>query len=179
MRIYVPGDAGALAVGAEQVADALLAEAARRGLALDLVRNGSRGLYWLEPLVEVATAEGRIGFGPVRPGDAAAVLDLAHEHPAFLGPVEAIPYLARQERLTFARCGIVDPLSLADYEAHGGLAGLRRALEIGPRAIVETVTGRVPLHLHAFRPAEVADAAARRGVGERGFQVPARDARQG
>ena len=140
MRIFVPGDAGALALGAEKVAAALLAEAERRGLALDLVRNGSRGLYWLEPLVEIATAQGRIGFGPVRPGDVAAVLDVDQSHPSFLGPVEAIPYLARQERLTFARCGIVDPLSLADYEAHGGLAGLRRALEIGPQATIEAVT---------------------------------------
>ena len=140
MRIFVPGDAGALALGAEKVAAALVAEAERRGLVLDLVRNGSRGLYWLEPLVEIATAQGRIGFGPVRPGDVAAVLDLDQSHPSFLGPVEAIPYLARQERLTFARCGIVDPLSLADYEAHGGLAGLRRALEIGPQATIEAVT---------------------------------------
>ena len=139
MKVYVPGDSGALAVGAEQVAAAIRAEAERRGQPVEIVRNGSRGLYWLEPLVEVATAGGRVGYGPARPADAAAILDLAPHHPSFLGRVEDIPYLAHQERLTFAFCGIIDPLSLADYEAHGGLAGLRRALAMAPAEIVETV----------------------------------------
>ncbi|MFN4155001.1 MAG: formate dehydrogenase beta subunit [Paracoccaceae bacterium] len=137
MRIYVPMDSTAKAVGADEVAGAILAEAARRGLAVDLVRNGSRGMVWLEPLVEVETGVGRQGFGAVTPGDVPALLDGTLKG---LGPVEDIPFLARQTRLTFARCGITDPLSLSDYEAHGGLVGLRRALGMTCAQIVQEVT---------------------------------------
>ena len=142
LRIFVPGDAAALSVGAQAVAKAVLAEAARRGIEVELVRNGSRGLFWLEPLLEVATTQGRIGFGPVSDGDVPSVLDAvlaAGTHPLALGLVEELPYLKNQQRLTFARCGITDPFSLADYEAHGGLAGLRRALAMDPAAVVEEV----------------------------------------
>ena len=143
-RIYIPRDAAALAVGAEAVARALIAEATRRGEVVDIVRTGSRGLFWLEPLIEVETEQGRIGYGPVAAQDMAALFDAGFltggAHPARIGRPEAHPWLARQTRLTFARCGVVDPLSMADYEAHGGLAGLHRALEIGPAATVETVT---------------------------------------
>ncbi len=143
-RLFIPRDSAALAVGAEAVARAVLAEAARRGLTIDIVRTGSRGLYWLEPLVEVKTAEGRIGYGPVTPADVVGLFDAdllsGGPHPLRIGRPEAHPWLARQTRLTFARCGVVDPLSLGDYEAHGGLAGLRQALEIGPAATIEAVT---------------------------------------
>jgi formate dehydrogenase iron-sulfur subunit len=144
VRLYVPGDAGAVAVGADRVAAAIAGEAAARGLAVEILRTGSRGLYWLEPMVEVATAAGRIAFGPVAPGDVPALLDgglLEGKGDALrLGPPEAIPFLARQTRIAFARCGIVDPASLSDYEAHGGLAGLRAALAMAPEAIVASVT---------------------------------------
>lgn len=148
LRIYVPGDAAALSVGAEAVAGAIVAEAGRRGLDVVLVRNGSRGLFWLEPLVEVATPAGRIGFGPVLASDVAGLFEagladpargFASAHALALGPVEAIPYLRDQQRLTFARCGIIDPFSLAEYEAHGGLAGLRKTLAMPPAAVVEEV----------------------------------------
>jgi formate dehydrogenase iron-sulfur subunit len=144
VRIYVPGDSAALSVGADEVAAAILGEAARRGLAVDLVRNGSRGLFWLEPMIEVEAAAGRVAYGPVAAGD---VLSLFKDgfleggaHPLAQGPTEEIPYLKQQERLTFARCGITDPLSLRDYEAHGGSAGLKQALVLEPAAIVEQVT---------------------------------------
>ena len=144
VRLYVPLDAAALSVGAEAVAQAVTAEAKRRGAAIDLVRNGSRGLFWLEPLVEVETAKGRLGFGPVGASDVPSLLDAvlvdpAREHPLALGPVEELPYLKDQQRLTFARCGLIDPFSLADYEAHGGIKGLRRALAMDPAAVVEEV----------------------------------------
>lgn len=130
--IYVPRDSAALAVGADEVAAALQAECTRRGLTLRLVRNGSRGLFWLEPLVEVETPAGRVAYGPVQPEDVPALLDaglLAGAPNALCqGLTEEIPFLARQERLSFARMGITDPLSLADYEAHDGWAGLIRAL---------------------------------------------------
>ncbi|MGH8180422.1 MAG: formate dehydrogenase, partial [Steroidobacteraceae bacterium] len=61
--VYVPRDAGALSIGAGEVAHAIAREATARGLELQLIRNGSRGAYWLEPLVEVATAQGRMAYG--------------------------------------------------------------------------------------------------------------------
>jgi formate dehydrogenase iron-sulfur subunit len=145
IHIYVPGDSTALALGADDVAAAIAAEAARRGVAIDIVRNGTRGLLWLEPLVEVATAGGRIGFGPLDAADVAALFDSGFHlgqgnHPLALGLVEQIPYLAKQSRLTFARPGVTDPLSLADYEAHDGYKGLRNALAMEPAAIVAAVT---------------------------------------
>ena len=142
-RIFVPRDSSALAVGAESVARALHEEALRRGVAVEIVRTGSRGLYFLEPLVEVETAAGRVGYGPIAPDDAASLFDTGFlsggAHPKALGPVEAIPWLARQKRLVFARCGIVDPLSVEDYRAHGGFKGIARALALGGPATVEAV----------------------------------------
>jgi formate dehydrogenase iron-sulfur subunit len=143
VTVYVPRDSAALAVGADEVAAALQAECTRRGVALNLVRNGSRGLFWLEPLVEVATANGRIAYGPITPEDVPALLDAGllagGPHALCHGLTEQIPYLAKQERLTFARMGITDPISIADYEAHEGYAGLRAALALKPEAIVQQV----------------------------------------
>ncbi len=143
VRIHVPRDAGAVAVGADEVARALWAAADRSNEAVEIVRTGSRGLYWLEPMVEVATAQGRIAFGPVTPGDAPSVFEAMRTgaaHPLKLGIVDEIPWLKRQTRLTFARCGVVDPRSVADYRAHGGYEGLVRALERGSDAILAEVT---------------------------------------
>ena len=143
VRVFIPRDAGALAVGADEVAAALRSEAARRGIAIDIVRTGSRGLYWLEPMIEVATQAGRVAYGPVAAGDVKGLLDagllIGDKHPLRLGPPEAIPWLKRQTRLTFARCGIVDPLSLNDYLADGGTKGLEHALWLGPAATIEEV----------------------------------------
>jgi formate dehydrogenase iron-sulfur subunit len=143
ITVYVPRDSTALALGAEQVAAAIVQQAQQRGLAVNLVRNGSRGMFWLEPLVEVATAAGRIGYGPVEPEDVAGLFDAdfltGGQHRLTVGLVEEIPYLKKQERLTFARVGITDPLSLDDYLAHEGYAGLRRALELSSAAVVQEV----------------------------------------
>ncbi len=144
VKIYVPCDSAALAVGADEVAHALQAECARRGWAIDLVRNGSRGLFWLEPLVEVATPRGRVAYGPVSEDDVASLLDAGllegGAHALCLGITDEIPFLARQERLCFARMGITDPLSLADYAAHEGWSGLERAIAIDSATIVDEVT---------------------------------------
>ncbi len=148
VSVFVPRDAAALSVGADAVAEAIAAEAERRGQSIRLVRTGSRGMLWLEPLVEVARARDgvRIAHGPVAPEDVPALFDAGllegaeQGHPLALGPTESIPYLAGQTRLTFARCGVIDPLSLADHEAHGGLAGLRRALDMTPEAICRAIT---------------------------------------
>ena len=144
ITVYVPRDSAALAVGADRVAHRLIVEAAARRLDIRVVRNGSRGLFWLEPLVEVQTAAGRVAYGPVTPDDVPGLLDAGlldgAAHALGHGLTEQIPYLARQERLTFARMGITDPLSLADYQAHAGYAGLRRALVLAGDAIVAEVT---------------------------------------
>ncbi len=141
--IFVPRDSTALAVGADEVAAAVAATARQRGAEVAIVRNGSRGLFWLEPLVEVATADGRIGYGPVAPGDVARLFDAdflhGGVHPLALGRVDNLPWLKAQQRLTCARIGIADPLSIDDYEAHGGLAGLKRALALSREEIVQEV----------------------------------------
>ena len=143
VRIYVPIDAAALSVGAEAVAVAVLAEAERRGEAIQLVRNGSRGLLWLEPMVEVETPAGRVAYGPVSAADVASLFEAGFTtgavHKLSLGLTEEIPWLETQQRLTFARVGIVDPLSVEDYGAHGGWRGLKNALAMAPAAIVEQV----------------------------------------
>lgn len=144
IKIFVPRDATALSLGADKVAKAIAAEAAARGIEVQLVRNGSRGLFWLEPLVEVATPAGRVAYGPVKARDVAGLFDAGfHEgkaHALGHGLTEEIEYLKRQERLTFARVGITDPLSLEDYIAHDGYRGLKRALGMTPEAIVAEVT---------------------------------------
>ncbi|MFE4258317.1 formate dehydrogenase beta subunit [Streptomyces sp. NPDC056883] len=144
VKVYVPRDSAARSVGADAVAEALQQAAARGDIGIELVRNGSRGMLWLEPLVEVVTPRGRVGYGPVTPADvpgllAAGLLDGA-EHPLRLGIVDELPWLARQTRVTFARIGVTDPLSAADYLEHGGLVGLRAALERDPADVVAEVT---------------------------------------
>ena len=140
MKIYVPADSTALAAGAEAVARALSAEARRLNVEIDIVRTGSRGLYWLEPLIEIDSEGGRIGFGPLNPADVASLLEgRLGAHPKALGLVEEIPFLKRQQRLVFERCGVIDPLSLDDYRGHGGLEGLKRAIALGATATLEEV----------------------------------------
>ena len=136
MRVWVPLDAAAKALGADEVAAALAGE-------FTVTRNGTRGMIWLEPLVEVERDGVRHGYGPVEAGDVAGLVDALRtgaDHPLALGPVEELPWMKAQQRLTFARVGITDPLSVEEYQAHGGLDGLRRAIGIGPEAIVADVT---------------------------------------
>jgi len=144
VTIYIPGDSGALALGAKKVAKAVEKEIAARGIDAKIVRNGSRGMYWLEPMVEVETGEGRVAYGPVSAKDVPSLFDAGlvsgGTHKLLLGKTEEIPFLAKQTRLTFARCGVTDPLSLDDYKAHGGLKGLANAVAITPADIVKQVT---------------------------------------
>jgi formate dehydrogenase iron-sulfur subunit len=142
LRLYVPCDAAALSVGADEVAQALQASAAELGLDVEMIRTGSRGLYWLEPMVEVATSKGRVAFGPVTADDVPSLLKAIKAekpHKLQLGLADEIPWLKRQTRLTFARCGVIDPLSLDDYRAHGGYKGLERALSLTPDGIIAEV----------------------------------------
>jgi formate dehydrogenase iron-sulfur subunit len=142
-RVYVPGDATACALGADAIAAAIADQARADGRDLQLIRNGSRGLFWLEPLVEVEVEGRRLGYGPVAPEDVARLFASdflsGGEHPLALGPTEEIPYLRAQTRVNFVRAGVIDPLSLTDYQRHGGFAGLRRALTLSGQAAVDEV----------------------------------------
>jgi formate dehydrogenase iron-sulfur subunit len=143
LRARLSKDAAALALGADVVAAALLDAADRNRIDLNLVRTGTRGMIWLEPLLEIETPNGWMAFGPLSARDAAAVLKPVGDgadHPLALGPVEEIPFFKRQTRLTFARCGVINPDSLDAYRAAGGLSGLKRALTIGPEAILEEIS---------------------------------------
>lgn len=138
VKVYVPQDSTALSLGADKVAQALA------DYDVEIVRNGSRGLFWLEPMVEVETEQGRMAYGPVRAKDVPALVEdglLAGKqtHPLSLGDPQEIPYLKRQERLTFARVGIIDPTSIDDYQAHGGFDGLRKALGLPAQTLVDEV----------------------------------------
>lgn len=149
VKVYVPIDSTALSLGAERTAKKIMQEAQARGVEITLVRNGSRGLFWLEPLVEVETAQGRVAFGPVQPSDVAGLFDAgftqaqadkAKAHPLYLGLTDELAWLKKQQRLTFARVGITDPLSLEDYLAHDGYQGLKNALAMSGADIVKAVT---------------------------------------
>ena len=143
ITVFVPRDTTAVSLGADAVAEEIARVAAARRAPVRVVRNGSRGMFWLEPLVEVQTTTGRLAYGPVQVDDVPALFDAdflhGGTHRVALGPTEEIAYLKNQERLTFARCGIVDPLSAADYAAHGGWRGLRAALAMSPADIVEQI----------------------------------------
>jgi formate dehydrogenase iron-sulfur subunit len=144
VRIFIPKDSAARSVGADEVAEAIERESVKRGIAVTIVRNGSRGALWLEPLVEVETSEGRVAYGPVQVADVPSLFDagfaLGHQHLLSRGLTEDIAWLARQDRFTFERVGLIDPLSISDYQNNGGLVGLRRALEMDSEAIVTEVT---------------------------------------
>ena len=140
MKIYLPLDAAAKALGADEIAAAILTYSAKRGIPVDLIRNGSRGMVWLEPLAEVVTPAGRVAIGPMALADVPALFDDLTRHPKSLGLTDELAWMRGQTRLTFARVGVIDPLDLADYKAHGGLIGLTRALSIGPAAVVDEVT---------------------------------------
>ena len=143
--VYIPRDTTALSLGSDNVAKTIQQIADETALPLTIVRNGSRGLYWLEPMIEVDTQRGRIAYGPVT-ADAveefmAAKCWLENKtHPLYLGLTEEIPYLKNQQRLTFSRVGIIDPVSVDDYRAHGGFEGLKQALSHSAQQTVTTVT---------------------------------------
>jgi formate dehydrogenase iron-sulfur subunit len=144
VTIFVPRDAAALALGAEKVARAIAEEISSRGLDARIVRNGSRGMFWLEPLVEVRTERGRVAYGPVKAGDVKGLFDAGlmtgGDHELCLGLTKEIPFLRQQTRLTFSRCGVTDPLSLDDYRHYQGLKGLEKATVMAPADIVKQVT---------------------------------------
>ncbi|MEQ1620075.1 MAG: NADH-ubiquinone oxidoreductase-F iron-sulfur binding region domain-containing protein [Methylococcales bacterium] len=144
IKIYVPSDSSSVSLGADKVAASIISEAKKRGIAIELIRNGSWGLYWLEPLVEVSTAQGRVGYGPVKPSDVTSLFDAdfinGGTHALSLGLTQEIDYLKKQQRLTFARIGKTDPISLKDYVDNDGYRGLANALSLSQAEIVKAVT---------------------------------------
>jgi formate dehydrogenase iron-sulfur subunit len=144
VSVFIPRDSSAVSLGADSVANSIRTEAERRELDVTIIRNGSRGMFSHEPMVEVATTAGRIAYGPVAPADVASLFDSDFlsglEHPLRLGIADEIPWLKSQTRLTFARVGVTDPVSLDDFIAHGGYSGLHRALEMTPEDVIAEVT---------------------------------------
>ena len=144
ITIYVPCDSSAISLGADRVATAIAKEAEKRGIDIQLIRNGSRGLFWLEPLVEVSTEEGRLAYGPVQVTDIPGLFDAGFlqglAHPLFLGLTEELDYLKNQQRLTFARIGKTDPVSLDDYINNDGYRGLSNALNQSQEDIVKALS---------------------------------------
>ena len=134
--VYVPRETAAVSLGANEVAERLGAVAG-----VDVRRNGSWGATWLEPLVEVVVAGERIAYGPVAPDSLAELLDAGMldgaDHPLRQGPTTAIDYLARQQRWTFRRVGLIEPLAMDSVTQHGGFRGLSRAIEIGPENVLQ------------------------------------------
>ena len=143
-KVYIPRDSAAKAVGADEVAASIAAEAARRNVSVQIIRNSSRGMLWLETFVEVETALGRVGYGPVEASDVTSLFDAGFlegkSHKLCHGVVDALSWLKNQERLTFARAGLTDPISVSDYVEHGGFEGLKKALAMAGAAIVAEVT---------------------------------------
>ena len=143
VKVFIPGDTTSCALGADQVAANIALQAQKRDLKIEIVRNGSRGAFWLEPLVEIESDEGRIAFGPVTTGDVESLFEAGFpdncQHSLRLGKVSDIEWLERQDRLTFSRAGLIDPLDIDGYRNHGGFDGLKKALEMSPADIVEEV----------------------------------------
>jgi len=144
LRVFIPGDTTACALGADAVAAQVRRQADKRGLGVEVIRNGSRGAFWLEPLIEVESEQGRTAFGPVTVADVAGLFEAGFpgpcDHGLCLGNVADIEWLNRQDRLTFSRAGITDPLDLDDYKKHGGFEGLNKALKMSSSEIVDLVT---------------------------------------
>ncbi len=143
-RLYLPADSFAAAKGADQIAAALQQACDARGLPIEIIRTGSRGMAWLEPLIEIDTAQGRIGYGPVSINDVNALLDAGllagGAHQLCVGAIDDLPWMRRQTRLIFARCGFIDPLDIESFRNAGGFSGLEQARAIGPQAVIDVIT---------------------------------------
>jgi formate dehydrogenase iron-sulfur subunit len=142
-RIYVPRETAAISVGADEVAIAIARYAKEHGAEIELIRNGSWGATWLEPMVEVLVDDQRIAYGNVEAADVAGLFEAGllsgGEHPRRVGPVAEIPYLRNQDRWTFWRCGLINPLSVDDFRAHQGFAGVSKAFEMGSQAVIDAI----------------------------------------
>jgi formate dehydrogenase iron-sulfur subunit len=132
-----------VSVGAHDVAIEIAREAKQRGEQIELVRNGSWGASWLEPLVEVLVGDKRIAYGNIEASDVANLFEAGFlgggAHDKRLGPINEIPYLINQDRWTFWRCGLVEPLNMDDFLAHQGFKAFQKAVDMGPQAVIDVV----------------------------------------
>ena len=144
ISIYIPRDTAAIAMDVEELIGPILTQAKTQGIELNIIRNGTRGLLWLEPLIEVLTEQGRVAYGPIFEEDLDSLFaaNWLHggAHPLCHGLTEDIPYLKNQERLTFAKVGIIDPSNIDDYAKHGGWNGLKNALTLSDEAIISHIS---------------------------------------
>jgi len=142
-KIFIPRDSSSISLGADKVYQEILNEAKKRNIDINIVRNGSRGLFWLEPMIEVETSKGRVAYGPINSSDVNSLFDseffLGNKHHLFLGITEDIKWLKNQERLTYARVGITDPISIEDYERLDGFRGLKNALKLSQENIIKEI----------------------------------------
>ncbi len=139
-KIYISNDTAALSVGSDETTLKFLYELEKKNKKIEVIRNGSRGLFWLEPLVEFDTDVGRIGFKNVSSNDVSNILEEKNNHPLYIGLVEELGYLKKQTRITFSNCGKYDPLSLKDYRENGGFKGLLNTIKLGNRKAIDTIT---------------------------------------
>lgn len=143
IKVYVPREAAAVSLGADEVAERIASAAKKSKADVAIIRNGSWGITWLEPMVEVSIDGQRIAYGPVSPGDVDSLVAAGFfeggDHKLKLGPTDDIDWLKNQDRWTFRRCGLIDPLSLDEYQANGGFAGLRKAFEAGATHVLDQV----------------------------------------
>ena len=137
-RFYIPSDSAARSMGSDKIATLVREHFSDS----NITRNGSRGLYWLEPMVEVEIDEIRHAFGPIHENDVESLLSdgkLNDKHSKYLGVTDKLEWLACQQRLTFARAGEIDPLSIEAYRSLGGFDGLEKALSQTPQAIIDAI----------------------------------------
>ncbi len=148
INIFVPQDTTSLALGSDEIASLLIESMSSRGLDVKLIRNGSRGMFWLEPLLEIESEGDRFGFGPVTVSDVSSIIDVLEDshsdlkniaHPLFLGRIENIEYLAKQQRLTFKRSGLGEPTCIKNYQSLSGFEGLTKALSMDSQLIVDEI----------------------------------------
>ena len=142
-KIFIPRDSSSISLGADKVYQEIFNEAKKRNININIVRNGSRGLFWLEPMIEVETSKGRVAYGPVSISDITSLFEieffLGNNHPLCLGITEDIEWLKNQERLTYARVGITDPISIDDYKRLDGFKGLKNSLKLSQENIVKEI----------------------------------------
>ena len=141
-QFYIPVDSTAISVGADSVARTLQQQLENRQIDTEVKRISSRGLFWLEPLLEIDTPAGRMAYGPVTTDDVDSVLEACltdGNHDLQVGLIEQHPYLVNQQRLCFSRLGQHHPLDIEAYQQTQGFTGLRNALS-SPDTVVQTVT---------------------------------------
>ena len=135
MRVFIPQDSISIALGADLIAKKI----AQSGH--EIIRNSSRGLHFLEILIEVEIDGARHGFGPISTNEIEDLIasNFAKSHPKYLGIVDELKLIKSQNRLSFAKCGINDPLDFDGYLTLGGGKALEKAKAIGAQKTIDEI----------------------------------------